>query len=669
LPHLWGINRSLINQATTIDDMNKEMGIKELKNRYQLLQDLMDNIPDVIYFKDKLGRLVLVNQAYARGLGISPEQAVGKTDFDIFPKARARKMLLDDLKVLTCGKPMIDKVERATRPDGVDNYVSTTKVPRFDAKGKIAGLIGITRDITRRVQAKSAQESQENIRKKIEHLKELSHLKSDFVSAVSHELRTPLAIIKDAVGLLDDGTAGALSVGQKKLIENAAGNIRRLQHIIDELLDISRIESGRLKLHYSLACLNDLIIDSSDFFKKLSKDKGLRLQYLLPKNEVNIFIDVERIIQVMHNLISNAIKFTEEGGEISVGLGSDRGRVLFWVQDSGVGVAREDLPKLFHKFVQVSSLPQAHKKGLGLGLAISRELVEKHGGKLWVESKLGVGSKFIFSLPSFYALGLLDKKLRDKINGLLSTSDKVYLVNLFLVHFALIRKRIKIKPKVLSADLAGMIKQVFSSLCADPLESFEIIAQDSSLGEYKVILALASEEKVRRVCTLLKRRISTYFSQNKIENVFVNIGKLPYNLSKEKPEPPEDAANFAVKNIHIGLEKRKFRRYDYLAEIELDYQNKQNVRAKSADISQGGVNFISPLSLKAKNKVRLKLKFPGLKSPLDISARVAWVRPADGLAQRMFNTGLEFVGLKSGQKQALKSFMRKEFLWQNKKSL
>src|SRR3989338_6581747 len=124
---------------------------KESPTPSHLLLDFFHHTPDVVYFKDKKGRLILVNEAHALGLGLKPAQVVGKTDFDIFSHDRAARMAEDDQHVMKTGKPIIDKVERATRPDGIDNYVSTTKIPRYDARGRVVGLMGITRDVTKRV--------------------------------------------------------------------------------------------------------------------------------------------------------------------------------------------------------------------------------------------------------------------------------------------------------------------------------------------------------------------------------------------------------------------------------------------------------------------------------------------------------------------------------------
>src|SRR3989338_7866198 len=213
--------------------------IKDLLFKYRLLSDLMKYIPDVIYFKDRAGRLIMVNSAHAKGLGLTPEKVAGKTDFDIFGKERAELMAKDDEYVMSKGKAIIDKVERSTRADGVDNYVSTTKIPRYDERGRIVGLIGITGDISDK---------------------------------------------------------------QKEVLRKAENSVRRLNGIIEDLLDVARIETGRLKLHYSLVNLNDLLKESEDFFKKQAQDKGVRLEYILPKEQVNIFLDHNRINQVITNL-------------------------------------------------------------------------------------------------------------------------------------------------------------------------------------------------------------------------------------------------------------------------------------------------------------------------------------------------------------------------------
>lgn len=354
---------------------------------------------DVIYFKDKTGKLIMVNEAHAKGLGLAPGKVIGKTDFDIFDRPRAEKMFKDDEYVIKTGKPIIDKIERATRPDGQDNYVSTTKIPRYDKSGKIIGLIGITRDITQRKQIEILREEKKAIEKKLEKLQELGRLKSEFVAVVSHELRTPLAIVREAVSLISDEVVGNVNEGQKKLLNNAVINVGRLQRMIDDLLDVSRIERGAYKLFKTAVDIIDLIKETSQFYLKQAQVKGIELEYLFSEDKIFILIDKEKINQVLTNIINNAIKFTESGGRITVQAEADDAGIRVEVSDTGIGIAKQDLPKLFNKFVQVSDSENIKVKGLGLGLSIAKEIIERHGGDMGVVSILGVGSKFYFTLP------------------------------------------------------------------------------------------------------------------------------------------------------------------------------------------------------------------------------------------------------------------------------
>ena len=184
---------------------------------YRLFKDFFDQIPDVIYFKDREGRLTFVNRAHARGLGLEPEEVIGRTDYDFFPRDRADRMAKDDREVMTGGKSVIDKVERATRPDGEDNFVSTTKIPRTDSNGRIVGLVGITRDITRRARLERKREERFLLEKKLELMEDFNKLKMEFISTVSHELMTPLAIVKELVLLVFDETCGPVNPKQREV--------------------------------------------------------------------------------------------------------------------------------------------------------------------------------------------------------------------------------------------------------------------------------------------------------------------------------------------------------------------------------------------------------------------------------------------------------------------
>lgn len=626
------------------------------QEEYRLLLEFMNQVPDVIYFKDLKGRLILVNQAHAKGLGLKPEQVVGKTDFDIFPKERAKKMAEDDLSVMKTGKPIIDKIERATRADGIDNYVSTSKIPRYDEKGRIAGLIGITRDITRRMHYEHLVEERARMQKKLEVLEGLNKVKSEFISVASHELRTPLAIVRQLLMFLFADSAGAINNKQREILKKAVDNTDRLKNIIEELLDISRFESGKFKLHYSLVNFNDLIRDSANFFKGLADEKGIILDYSFPEKLVNLFIDPERINQVITNLITNAIKFTEDGGRINVEVSIMQDKVRVGVIDTGIGIAKADVSKLFNKFIQVSKVSGAEKKGLGLGLSIVKELVERHGGEIWVESKLGVGSRFYFTLPRFYTAKILNKEMGERINSLLARGIIVHFINLCIINYEQFKNTMKIKPAKLFKDLEAIINSVLKSISRLKKEKSQIfVATDIRYGRCGIILSRAKEALINKAAGLLKDKMKDYFNKNKAENVFVTLGVLSFPPHEHLRRDKGVSANIYMREIYIGSEMRRFKRIPYESDIEIIAGDKREF-SKTADISEGGVCLFTEIVLKTDSEIKINLALVKTEGAITSNARVAWIKKSHRgpheTAER-HKVGLEFVNLKDNEKKLL----------------
>lgn len=635
-------------------------GHKELQSKYKMLSDLMDLIPDVIYFKDRDGRLSMVNKAHAKGLGLRPEDLIGKTDFDIFPKGRAKKMVNDDKYVMQTGKPIIDKIERATRPDGIDNYVSTTKIPRYDENGNVIGLIGITRDITRRTQVERLKEERAGFEKKLEALEELNKMKSEFISVVSHELRTPLAVIKEAVGLVSDETAGLINDNQKMILGRARNNIERLRHMIDELLDISRIEDERFKLHYSLVNINDLVKETAGYFRKTAEEKGIQLEYKLPKKQVHIFLDAERANQIIANLINNAVKFTEQGGYIDVELKALETKVRIGVLDTGIGIAKSDLPKLFNKFVQVSGIKGLERKGAGLGLSIAKELVEKHSGEIWVESKLGVGSKFFFTLPLLYSTTVLDERIKDRINHLLDKDMSVYLVNLLIINYQEFKKKVKIKAEILFEDIKKIIDTAFRDFYMANKESPQIAVADKWNGEWSMLFPEITEKKVAKICSALKDMIMEYFFKNKIKDIFINIGSMFMDHGNGINAVQEILTNLHIKKIYIGSDARRFKRVLYKLEVEAIHPEDRTELTKTVDISLGGICFISERFLETNANVGIRMKLGKGMGVLHSKARVAWIKNIEqlsGKSNNRYKVGLEFINIRSEERKKLSKFI------------
>jgi len=233
-----------------------------------------------------------------------------------------------------------------------------------------------------------------------ERLKELDRMKSDFVSHVSHELRTPLTAIKGAVDLILREVAGPLTEKQIHYLTRVRSNTQHLAGLINDLLDLSKIESGRIEVKSSRVSLGGLVHEAVEALRPVAAEKVIALEATLREPSILVWADRDKINQVLTNLIGNAIKFTPVQGRVTVSASRNGGEsVQVSVSDTGPGVPPGEKEKIFAKFYQIAKVNGENSKGTGLGLAISKALVELHGGKIWVESEPGRGSTFSFTLP------------------------------------------------------------------------------------------------------------------------------------------------------------------------------------------------------------------------------------------------------------------------------
>lgn len=265
-------------------------------------------------------------------------------------------------------------------------------------------------------QARLLEERNAELRRANDELKRVDQVKSDLVSMVSHELRTPLATIKEFTAILQDEIAGPVSPSQREYLGIMTANIDRLSRIIDDLLDMAKIEAGRVLLNKGFVEVGPLLEQVVQSLRPLAEGKQLTLKVQLPKLVTGVFADVDKVTQVLVNLLSNAIKFTNPGGFVTLSVAEQPNDVEFHVTDTGAGIPAEDLPKLFEKFQQLRRVPgPGGSKGTGLGLAISKRLVELHGGRIWAASRPGQGSTFSFALPKYHMEEVFREYLRTGI--------------------------------------------------------------------------------------------------------------------------------------------------------------------------------------------------------------------------------------------------------------
>ena len=254
-------------------------------------------------------------------------------------------------------------------------------------------------------QQKEIQELRQALLKANQDIEKLSKVKSDFVSIISHELRTPLTSIKESVSLVLDEIVGPLNEEQKKFLGITKNNIDKLVKAITDILDFSKLESGRIAMHKRKMNINDVIKDVYNETKKAAEEKNLRFDLELSDGMEPVWLDPDRVAQALKNLISNAIKFNKENGEIKIYSrkvernGKEAVRVS--IEDKGIGISKEELNNLFKDFNPLDSSMTRRHRGIGLGLAVCKGIIDLHGGDVWVESEKGAGSRFIFTLPIY----------------------------------------------------------------------------------------------------------------------------------------------------------------------------------------------------------------------------------------------------------------------------
>lgn len=337
-------------------------------------QAILTGIADGVVVFDKDGRAILANPAIGRLLDRSPEAIIGSDikalmgkDVDAADKEMIVNLLAEE-----------DLHRSSVKFSWGAKTLSVSFAPVGDPAGGVTGTVAVFRDFTFEA--------------------EVDRMKSDFVSIVSHELRTPLTSIKGYLDLISIGASGPVTKQQKSFLAIARDNAERLNELVTDLLDISRIESGKTELNLQVVSVQEIIEEVAAVLKKEFADRELSLTLDLPSDLPEIFGDPARISQIMTNLLSNAYKYTAQGGAIvRAQRTSDAIRVD--VVDTGIGISTEDQPKLFTRFFRVDDPMVRQQPGTGLGLHITKSLVEMHGGQLWLQSQSGVGSTFSFTLP------------------------------------------------------------------------------------------------------------------------------------------------------------------------------------------------------------------------------------------------------------------------------
>ncbi|MFH0754117.1 MAG: PAS domain S-box protein [Candidatus Omnitrophota bacterium] len=432
---------------------------------------------------DAQGRITYVNDKFCQISQYSRDEMIGQDHRIINSGYHPKAFFANFWRMISSGKVWQGKIRNRSK-DGSFYWVQSTIVPFMDERGRIKEYISARTDITQNIENE-------------ERLERAMQVKSNFVSTVSHELRTPLASIKSSIDILDTEVPGKLTSDQKIFLGRVKSNIDRLARLINDVLDLSKLESGKMVMNLVPLHPEILVAEVVEMQRAVVKHKAVVLETQFADGLTLLLADKDRLIQVLNNLINNAIKFTHEGKVIISVSCVDKKMLRFGVRDTGAGIKQEDIPKLFQKFQQVGGI--SHQvSGTGLGLAICKEIVEHHGGQIWVTSEYGSGSEFIFTIPMKQKRRILvvddDRGTLEFIKRTLAGTDK-YEIDLAADGFEAGLKFLEMEPHLVILDI-GLPKlsglEVCSRIKNDPKSMHTKVIMISSFSDDMEQKALAA---------------------------------------------------------------------------------------------------------------------------------------------------------------------------------
>jgi PAS domain S-box-containing protein len=348
---------------------------KKLNVEKRQTEAVVRSMAEGLIVVDDKGEVLLMNPAAEKLLNVEKKNKIGKP----LDKDLKQEQLMSMVSPGKSGKEK--EIVLKSNDEDTKKVLRSSSAVIESKDGKTVGMVSVLSDITKQ--------------------RELEELKSKFVSNVSHELRTPLVAIQKSLSVILSSASGPLTEPQKKFLTIAERNLDRLSRLIEDVLNFSKVESGKLELKKKPSSIKRLIEDSCDSLENWAKSKFIEFEKDVPNNMPEVNIDPDRITQVLINLIGNAVKFTPQNGKIIIKAGKlpESGKLEVNVTDTGVGISKADLPKIFDRFQQSGERESTDISGTGLGLAIAKEIVKLHGGDIWAESEKGKGATFSFTLP------------------------------------------------------------------------------------------------------------------------------------------------------------------------------------------------------------------------------------------------------------------------------
>ncbi|MBW4521360.1 MAG: PAS domain S-box protein [Scytolyngbya sp. HA4215-MV1] len=410
-----GLRLVVDKQGNPLEIIGYCVDVSNQKQTEEKLQDLntaLHNAVEGISYLDIDGYYLSVNRAYANICGYEPEELIGAQWQQTVHPENVPAMETAYQRMLKTGK--VNAETKGIRKDGSVFYKQVTMVTTCDEQGNFKGHHCFIQDISDRKQAEEElRQSNEQLGFINRELERATRLKDEFLASMSHELRTPLNAILGMSEGLQESVFGELTERQQQSIATIERSGRHLLELINDILDLSKIEAGKLELEFASVSVNHLCNSSLTFIRQQATQKNIHLTAEVPPNLADITVDERRLRQVLINLLNNAVKFTQSGGSVTLKVQLNQvtekndlfddprsePTICFCILDTGIGIAAQDLDKLFQPFVQIDSRLNRQHAGTGLGLALVKQIVELHGGSITVSSELGEGSCFTVCLP------------------------------------------------------------------------------------------------------------------------------------------------------------------------------------------------------------------------------------------------------------------------------
>jgi PAS domain S-box-containing protein len=381
-------------------DVTERRKSQETKRLKSFFESISYSIMSAIIVIDRDKNIQSWNDYAEKIWGVKPENAIGKNIMKMnFGSGRLDGIKYDVQSITETKETHISTDVFIKTASNEEKYIDLAYSPILNEKNDVEGVVVFAYDITDRIKLQeSIKRKNLELQRAVDKLRELDKMKTEFLNMTSHELKTPLTPMRTQLELLVDNRLGKLNSKQKESIDMIHKNIVRLTKLVNDILSLSRIQGRKLELNFQEASIEEVVSEVIENTDEFAKKKKVRIIKSIDNVQKFLF-DRDKIIEVLLNLVHNAIKFTPENGEIEVCVKKQKGEVVVSVKDNGVGISKEKSRNLFTPFYQADSSQSRQVGGTGLGLSICKGIVELHGGEIWVESTEGKGSTFFFTIP------------------------------------------------------------------------------------------------------------------------------------------------------------------------------------------------------------------------------------------------------------------------------